>query len=70
MKEIILKLNCGETSCSPRAGEWCQFLRQRADGFDPNCHLFGKPVYDDDRDIRGFLQRLPECLAVEFKEYV
>ena len=68
MKAIVIEIDCGEKTCASSPGNFCQFFRQRIDGSEPRCCLFGKLLFDDKKAITGWLMRLPECLAIEIKE--
>ena len=65
-RHLRIAIVAGAKTCAPKPGEFCRFVRARGDGSQPQCLLFGRRLYDESgRDIVGWLQRLPECLAAE-----
>jgi hypothetical protein len=65
MRTLQVEIRCGKKSCAEKPGVFCQFLRARADGSQPNCALFGKRVFDKDGDILDWLLRCDECHKAE-----
>jgi hypothetical protein len=66
--EIRLEIECGETTCASRPGEFCEWFGTRKLGQIPICTLFptpGSSKHPLTRDLEekdGWTQRCPECL--------
>lgn len=63
MTIIKIKIECGETTCASKPGEFCKFLGASHFGTRPQCRLFpsdgaSTPLKEKD----GWVQRCPACL--------
>jgi hypothetical protein len=65
-----LKFETGKTTCAWKHGNFCKFMGSNSYGTQPFCTLFSKDVGtgNDESDLPGWLQRLPECLALDEPE--
>jgi len=63
--KIHLIFETGETTCAIEKGKFCEFMRVKKFGQAPVCHLFNQGLWDKDGGLIGWLQRCPECLALE-----
>lgn len=66
---LEFKIEAGATTCASEPGKFCRFVGTRKMATQYVCRLF--PTADDSysplKDRNGWLQRLPECLAVELR---
>lgn len=65
MIELKVTLECGEKTCASRPYRFCQYLRTSHFGTRFWCHLW--PDRELEENDRGWLQRMPECLAATQK---
>jgi len=65
MKKIVIKINCGETTCDN-----CEFVYGTASGFTPFCGQFDDCETGSSVLTRsgGTFMRLPECKQAEVKD--
>ncbi len=66
MRRLTIAIDAGETTCAREPGAFCPFVGVKGFGTRPVCMLFRtadseRPL----RDVDGWLQRLPECVAAE-----
>lgn len=65
-RRLAIVIDAGEKTCASKPGKFCPNLRTMKFGLRWVCALFGnKEVRDENGDQKGWLQRLPECLAAE-----
>jgi hypothetical protein len=55
---ISFLIECGETTCASKPGEFCHFLQVKLNG-NCNCYLFGEL-----REKEGWVQRHEECVKI------
>lgn len=59
LRQLNIQINCGNTTCASKPGEFCEQLYASNFGTKPVCHLFNDtPLYEHN----GWLQRCEECL--------
>jgi hypothetical protein len=59
LHQKIDEIDCGETTCASKPGEFCKYFRTKKFGQKPFCLR-----YDDmQKDEGGWVQRLPACIA-------
>jgi|WetSurMetagenome_2_1015567.scaffolds.fasta_scaffold01544_18 hypothetical protein len=58
---ITFDIECGETTCASKPGEFCRFFANDLRG-GGRCYLFGG-LFDED----GWIQRHPDCLEMAEK---
>lgn len=69
MRNLNIKIECGDRTCASEPGKFCTFLGSKQFGTRFACCLFpddrgdNTPLHED--VTGGWLQRCPRCLAAE-----
>jgi len=61
---LQIEITAGATTCAAKPGVFCEWLRVKKFGQVFLCGLFDRARLWDDEDL-GWIQRCPECLAVD-----
>ena len=66
MRRLAITIDAGSGTCAREPGVFCHFVGVKSFGTRHVCMLFRTPEGERPlRDVDGWLQRLPECVAAE-----
>lgn len=63
MADLLIQVDCGETTCASSTGAFCRYFSMRLDGAKPYCRLFRRSLKEDRPD--GWVQRCLDCIQAE-----
>lgn len=67
LRQLNIQINCGNTTCASKPGEFCKYMGSRHFGSVPICTLFPSEdaIYTELQDKGGWVQRCQDCLDSE-----
>lgn len=67
LRNLNIQINCGDSTCASKPGEFCNFFATTHFGMTPVCSLFQteKEFYTPLNQKDGWVQRCKDCLDSE-----